>query len=134
LQKFSLKGWVCKTYEGELAQYVVAGMTPQIWSFSVRDEAAARELEKNVGARVQLHYTEHAGVPSSCFAETRYFVDGLTVIDSGVGAPPVPKPAAPAAPVPAVPASPAPGAAAPPGTTPPPAAPAPIAPPAPPSS
>ncbi len=79
LQKFSRKGWICKTQEGELAQYVVAGVSPQIWLFSVRDPAVAAQLYKAVGERVQLHYTEHPGVPSSCFADTRYFVDRVTV-------------------------------------------------------
>lgn len=78
LQKFSRKGWICKTYEGEVAQYVVAGVSPQIWQFSVRDAAVAARLNKVVGHRVQLHYTEHRGVPSSCFAETSYFVDRIT--------------------------------------------------------
>lgn len=81
LQKFSRKGWICKTSEGELAQYVVAGISPQIWTFSVRDAAVARQLDKAVGHRVQLHYTEHPGVPTSCFADTRYFVDLVTVTD-----------------------------------------------------
>ena len=49
LQKFSKKGWICKTYEGEIAQYVVGGVAPQIWYFSVRDEAAAAQLFKDVG-------------------------------------------------------------------------------------
>ncbi len=43
LQKFSRKGWLCKTYEGELAQYVVGGVAPQIWFFSTRDEKLAEE-------------------------------------------------------------------------------------------
>jgi hypothetical protein len=50
-----------------------------MWSFSVRDPAVAAELDKAVGHRVQLHYTEHPGLPSSCFADTRYFVDRVTV-------------------------------------------------------
>src|SRR5271157_2826564 len=79
LQKFSRKGWICKTQEGELAQYVVAGVSPQIWQFSVRDPAVAAQLNKAVGERVQLHYTEHRGVPTDCFAETSYFVDRVTV-------------------------------------------------------
>lgn len=79
LQKFSRKGWVCKTQEGELAQFIVAGVSPQIWQFSVRDPAVAAQLDKAVGERVQLHYTEHRGLPTSCFAETRYFVDRVTV-------------------------------------------------------
>jgi hypothetical protein len=78
LQKFGRKGWLCKTYEGELAQYIVGGVAPQIWYFSVRDEATAERLSKVVGEKVQLHYTQHRGVPSSCFAETEYFVDGVS--------------------------------------------------------
>jgi hypothetical protein len=80
LQKFSKKGWLCKTYEGELALYVVGGVAPQIWYFSVRDEATAGQLRQAVGQKVQVHYTEHRGVPTSCFAETPYFADGMTVI------------------------------------------------------
>jgi hypothetical protein len=75
LQKFSRKGWVCKTYEGELAQFIVAGVAPQIWTFSVRDPAVAAELTSVVGQRVQLHYTEHVGVPTNCFGETAYFIE-----------------------------------------------------------
>ena len=85
LQKFSRKGWVCKTQEGEIAQYVVAGISPQIWQFSVRDERVAAQLDKAVGHRVQVHYTEHPGVPSSCFADTRYYVDRVTVTDDQPG-------------------------------------------------
>lgn len=80
LQKFSNKGWVCKTYEGELALYVVAGVAPEVWHFSVRDEAVAAQMAKAVGQRVQLHYTEHPGIPTSCFGETRYFVDRINSI------------------------------------------------------
>jgi hypothetical protein len=98
LQKFSERGWVCKTYEGELALYVVAGVAPQIWNFSVRDPAVAAELGKAVGQNVRLHYREHRGLPTSCFGETDYFVDRLDV----VGQPPV------AAPVPAQAVAPAP--------------------------
>ncbi len=75
LQKFSRKGWLCKTYEGELAMYIVAGVAPQIWTFSVRDPKVAAQMSQYVGERVQLSYTEHVAVPSSCFAETPYFVD-----------------------------------------------------------
>jgi hypothetical protein len=85
LQKFSRKGWLCKTQEGEIAQYLVAGISPQMWEFSVRDPAVAKQLDLAVGHRVQLHYTEHAGVPSSCFADTRYFVDRVTVTDGEPG-------------------------------------------------
>ena len=80
LQKFSRKGWVCKTWEGELAQYVVTGVAPQIWTFSTRDDDLARQLSGAVGQTVQIHYAEHRGVPTSCFAETPYFAEGFTVV------------------------------------------------------
>jgi hypothetical protein len=82
LQKFNREqGWVCKTAEGELALYVVGGLAPQIWHFSVRDERIADKLEHAVGQKVQLHYSEHRGVPSSCFGETGFFVDGVTQVN-----------------------------------------------------
>ena len=78
LQKFSKKGWVCKSYEGELALYVVGGVAPQIWYFSTRDEKLAKELSAVVGDQIRLHYTEHRGVPTTCFAETPYFAEQFT--------------------------------------------------------
>jgi hypothetical protein len=80
LQKFSRKGWICKTYEGELALYIVGGVAPQIWYFSTRDPELAAELTKNVGRDMRLQYSEHRGVPTNCFAETPYFATGFTVI------------------------------------------------------
>lgn len=84
LQKFSRKGWICKTYEGEIAQYIVGGVAPQIWYFSVRDEAVAERLFKAVGQNVQLRYTEHRGIPTSCFGETPYFAESFTVIPAAI--------------------------------------------------
>ena len=88
LQKFVRRGWICKTQEGEIAlyygggEYMGAGISPQLWDFSVRDKAVAASLSKAVGHRVQLHYTEHPGIPTPCFAETRFFVDRVTVTDN----------------------------------------------------
>ncbi|MGH8186690.1 MAG: hypothetical protein ACREUC_09015 [Steroidobacteraceae bacterium] len=78
LQKFSKKGWICKTYEGELALYVVGGVAPQIWYFSTRDEKLAQQLYASVGEQIRLHYSEHRGVPTTCFAETPYFAESFT--------------------------------------------------------
>jgi hypothetical protein len=80
LQKFSKKGWICKTYEGELAMYVVGGVGPQIWTFSTRDEATAQKLFSAVGQRVQIRYTEHRGIPTSCFGDTPYFAESFVVV------------------------------------------------------
>jgi hypothetical protein len=107
LQKLSRKGWLCKTYEGELALYVVSGVAPQIWTFTVRDPKVATQLNRVLGERVRLHYNEHRGLPSSCFGDTPYFVDS---VNEGV-----PLPLLPGSPVPAPitppPAAPAPSAA-----------------------
>ena len=85
LQKFSKKGWVCKTYEGELAQYVVGGVAPQIWHFSTRDESLAKALSQAVGDQIRVHYTEHRFVPTNCFAETPYFAQSFQKIDRPLG-------------------------------------------------
>jgi hypothetical protein len=80
LQKFSRKGWVCKTYEGELAMSIVPGVTPTIWEFSVRDERVAPRLSGALGRRVVLHYSEHRGIPTTCFGSTQYFVDSVAIV------------------------------------------------------
>jgi hypothetical protein len=80
LQKFSRRGWVCKTYEGELAMSIVPGVTPTIWDFSVRDERVLPSLNAALGKRVVLHYTEHRGIPTTCFGHTGYYVDSVSVM------------------------------------------------------
>jgi hypothetical protein len=74
VQKFSRKGWICKTSEGELAMVNLPGTMPQIFNFSVRDAAVADQINKSLGQRVRLHYEQHKGVPTNCFGETEYFV------------------------------------------------------------
>jgi hypothetical protein len=77
LQKMSLKGWVCKTWEGELSLIAIPGAAPEKFLFSVRDAAVAKRLEASMGKRVTLSYEQHKGLPSSCFGETEYFVSDL---------------------------------------------------------
>ncbi len=77
LQKFSRKGWICKTWEGELAMTTVPGVAPEIWPFTVRDDNVARQVNAALGKRVTLHYREHPGVPTTCFGQTPYYVDAL---------------------------------------------------------
>ncbi|MFZ5625506.1 MAG: hypothetical protein ACOY71_13955 [Gemmatimonadota bacterium] len=79
LQKFSRKGWVCKTFEGELAMTTTPGVAPVIWSFSARRPQAIAALEQAVGKQVTLHYSEHRGVPTTCLAETPYWVDSVRI-------------------------------------------------------
>lgn len=79
IQKFSQKGWVCKTYEGELAMTTVPGVAPVLWSFTVRDDHVAADLSKVLGKRVILHYKEYRYLPTACFGETDYFVDRVEI-------------------------------------------------------
>jgi hypothetical protein len=77
VQKLSRKGWVCPTYEGELAMSPVPGTAPQIFRFTVRDERVAHAIEQASGSQVVLDYDQHVGVPTSCFGETEYYVTGV---------------------------------------------------------
>jgi hypothetical protein len=74
VQKFSRKGWVCKTWEGELAMVNMPGAMPEIFRFTVRDDAVAERINQSMGQRVRLHYEQHMGIPTTCFGETDYFV------------------------------------------------------------
>jgi hypothetical protein len=125
-QKFSRKGWVCKTWEGELAIGNIPGQAPQIFAYSVRDEAVAEQIRRLEGQRVAVTYEQHRGVPTSCFGETEYYVVSARpageasfpaalpgaaggAAGAAAGAPAAARPAAPAAPpAGAAPAAPAP--------------------------
>lgn len=80
VQKFSKKGWVCKTWEGELALVNLPGAMPEIFSFTVRDDAVAEQVNEHLGERVTLSYEQHPPLPS-CFGETQHFVTGVRKID-----------------------------------------------------
>jgi hypothetical protein len=74
VQKLSKKGWVCRTWEGELAMNPVPGSPPQIFAFTVPDEAVAHKITQSEGKRVSLSYEQKKGVPSKCFGDSEYFV------------------------------------------------------------
>lgn len=77
MQKISSKGWICKTWEGELSLVALPGAAPEKFYFTVRDEAVAKQVEAAMGQRVTLQYEQHKGLPSSCFGETDYFVTAV---------------------------------------------------------
>jgi hypothetical protein len=79
IQKFSRKGWICKTHEGELAMTTVPGVAPVLWGFTVWDDRVAADLSQVMGKRVILHYKEYRYLPTTCFGETAYFVDRVEV-------------------------------------------------------
>ena len=99
IQKFSRRGWVCKTWEGELAMVTLPGTMPQIFAFSVRDPKTADILNRTIGQRVALHYDQHKGIPSDCFGETEYFITGVRVLEGLPGG--APPPSSPTTPLPA---------------------------------
>lgn len=92
VQKISQKGWVCKTWEGEIAMANLPGAMPQIFEFSVRDDAIAAQIQKLAGQRVSLGYEEHPGIPTSCFGDTPYFIVNVTPITDAVPLPATPPP------------------------------------------
>jgi hypothetical protein len=103
VQKFSHKGWICKTWEGELALVSLPGSSVEKFLFTVRDDAVARQVTAATGKRVTLHYEEKVGLPTTCFGETRHFVTAVTAtqdIPIGPGVV-VPTPTQPTLPSPA---------------------------------
>ena len=81
VQKLSRKGWICKTWEGELALVNLPGAMPEIFHFSVRDDAVAKRIQQSVGKRVALSYEQHIGIPTTCFGDTQYFVVNIQLVE-----------------------------------------------------
>ena len=104
VQKFSRKGWLCKTWEGEMAMVSMPGSTPEKFLFTVWEDGVAEQINRVMGKRVTLHYEEKVGLPTTCFGETRHYVTAVAAVDEIPLAPgivvPAPghTPAAPAAP------------------------------------
>ncbi|WP_085316418.1 hypothetical protein [Derxia lacustris] len=81
VQKFSHKGWLCKTWEGELSMVAMPGTVPEKFEFTVLSDDVARQINAAMGRRVSLHYEQRVGLPGSCFGDTRYYVDQIQVFD-----------------------------------------------------
>jgi hypothetical protein len=83
VQKLSKKGWLCKTWEGEIAMVTMPGAIPEKFDFSVRDEAVAQKINALAGKRVVLSYRQHKFIPLSCFGETEYFIEDVREVVDG---------------------------------------------------
>ena len=81
VQKFSNRGYICKTWEGELAMVSMPGTMSEKFLFTVREDAVAQKINANLGKKVALKYDQHIGLPTSCFGDTEYFVSDVTVLD-----------------------------------------------------
>ena len=110
VQKLSRKGWLCKTWEGEMAMVSMPGAIPEKFLFTVREDAVAESINKVMGKRVTLHYEEKVGLPTSCFGETRHFVTSVLQVEEIPLVPGVVVPRQPSAPT--TPVQPPPGAPA----------------------
>jgi hypothetical protein len=80
VQKLSKKGWICRTWEGELAMSPVPGAAPQLFPFSIRSDEVARQITAAEGKKVSLHYEEKKGIPTTCFGETNHFIRSVRVL------------------------------------------------------
>lgn len=80
IQKFSEKGWLCKTWEGELQMSPVPGALPEKFNFSVRDKTVINKLNSSMGKKVSLFYEQHKGIPTNCFGESEYFAVDVKVL------------------------------------------------------
>ena len=90
IQKLSSKGWLCKTWEGEIAMVTMPGAIPEKFSFTVREAAVAEKINDLAGKRVVLSYQQHKFIPSSCFGETEYFVTSVREVSDQPSALPLP--------------------------------------------
>jgi len=81
VQKLSKKGYVCKTWEGEMAMVSLPGSVPEKFIFTIWDDKTAEEINKLMGKRVAVYYEEHIGLPTSCFGETPYFARGVKLVE-----------------------------------------------------
>lgn len=81
VQKFSQKGWLCKTWEGELTMMAVPGSIPEKFFFSVRDDSLAQKINGTLGKKVSLGYEQHVGIPTTCFGETEYFITAVKTLE-----------------------------------------------------
>ena len=89
LQKFSEKGLVFKTYEGEMILSSVqsnanVAIASEKFLFSVADDMVARQMEQIQGKHVVVHYKEKNGA-LPWIGESYYIVDSVRVSDISGG-------------------------------------------------
>src|SRR5512137_786296 len=56
VQKFSQKGWLIKTWEGELTLVAVPGSMPEKFFFTARNDELAKKINASVRKRVAVSY------------------------------------------------------------------------------
>jgi len=83
VKNLSQRGWLCKTWEGELTVLPASGLADTTsaagFAFTIRNDSVAKALQLADGHRVTISYDEHKGIPSTCFGETQTFVRGFRI-------------------------------------------------------
>lgn len=81
VQKIALKGYACKTWEGEMVLVSMPGTQAEKFLFTVKDDTVVKKVNDSLGKRVRMIYAEHKGIPSSCFGETAYFAQDIISLE-----------------------------------------------------
>ena len=81
VQKISEKGFVCKTYEGELVLVTIPGTQAEKFFFTAKNKEIYKKVNETIGQRVRLMYKQHKWIPSSCFGDTEYFVYAVELLE-----------------------------------------------------
>ncbi|HEY9104647.1 hypothetical protein [Chitinimonas sp.] len=81
VQKLSRKGWVCKTWEGELAIINIPGTLTEKFNFTVHDDKIVEAINASLGKKVTLYYEQHVAVPGTCFGETMYYITRVRTLE-----------------------------------------------------
>src|ERR1700683_1768961 len=68
VQKLSKKGWLCKTWEGEMAMVTMPGTVSEKFYFTVPQDDVAAKINASLGKRVAMHFEQHKWLPHLCFA------------------------------------------------------------------
>ncbi len=82
VQKISEKGFVCKTYEGELVLVTIPGTQAEKFLFTAKNKDVFDKINKTIGQRVRLLYKQHKWIPTSCFGDTEYFVYDVKLLEN----------------------------------------------------
>lgn len=81
IQKFSNKGWICKTWEGEMVLQAPPGAMAEKFLFTTRDENVATKINQALGKKIALGYEQHKGIPTSCYGDTEYFAVSIKIVE-----------------------------------------------------
>ena len=69
VQKFSSKGWLCKTWEGEMSMVSLPGSAPEKFYFTVMDDKVAEMLPRRSASACRSTTSRRWGFPRRASAK-----------------------------------------------------------------